>query len=237
MTTMTSLAILQQSQQPTAAAEHIRSDSVAATAIDRALSASAQVNWKIGLTVLALLLLSFILVLVVMELLAIRKAGGFKEWVRDVPLLQYRTVRMTYISEGAVITLTLVCVAHAVWPTIVGEVQMELVYGLFAFIGVSLGLNVTAFNIAEKNKPDASQIAAQAAANDPLSMPLVRTNKVTGETTVEAVLAPMSVTAQMPVAAKREVAAQALRDAGASDETARAVVATPVATLEFKADD
>jgi len=181
------MMLLQQAQRAAESAHEI-SDSLSSSAIGRALSAATQVNLKIVVTVLIGIIFFAGVTIFALELNAIRKAGGFKKWVLDVPLLPYRTVRMIYISEGVVIVLTLACISHAVWPQIVGEVQMELVYGILGFIGVSLGLNVTAFNIASKNQPDPAIVAAQAAVENPNTLPLVTTNKKTGETTVTPVV-------------------------------------------------
>lgn len=164
--------------------EHAASDSVAGSAIQRALSSGAIVNWKIAATLFMIFFVVGVLILYISEWNSIRKAGGFKKWVDTLPLVQYRSVRMGYLSEVAVIIFVLAMLAHAVWPQVVGELQVEAMYAVFAFLGLNTGLNVTAF-IGKRATQDAAIQATNAAINDPNVLPLVRTNKRTGETVVE----------------------------------------------------
>jgi hypothetical protein len=203
------LHLQQAVQQTSQQTEHARADSVSASAIDRVLSAGGVVNWKIVLTVLVLAMLAGAAVLIASEWRAVRKAGGLKQWVDDVPVVQYRTVRLIWLSEAVVVVLTSAVVSHAVWPQVVGEVQTDMVYAIFAFLGFGQGMNVTAF-LGKRATEDPVVTATNAAIADPTVQPVVTSNKKTGERTVTTVpSAPATTTQTMAVPAAAPDAATA----------------------------
>lgn len=210
------MILLQQSDK---VAEHAAADSVSGSAIEKALSAAAVVNWKIAITILAAAALVGIMVLIFLEWRTIQKAGGLKKWVNDVPVVQYRTVRLIWISEIVVIVLTGAVVAHAVWPQVVGETQTDMVYALFAFLGFGQGMNVTAF-LGKRATEDPVIAATNAALADPTVQPFVTSNKKTGERTVSIVPTQPNVSS-----------AAAVATSGMTAEMPAPVVAAPVTVV------
>ena len=212
-------------QQTAASAEHMLADSVSGSAITRALSAAGVVNWKIAVTIVIAAFFVGAAIVFLLEWNSIRKAGGLKKWVDDVPVVQYRTVRLIWLSEATVVVLTIAVVSHAVWPQVVGEVQTDMVYAIFAFLGFGQGMNVTAF-LGKRATEDPVIAATNAALNDPTVQPLVTSNRKTGERTVTVV--PSAAAAADTAAA---LAATAERQAAIRTTTERPVVVAPPVVL------
>lgn len=158
-------------------------------------------SWKITIAVVLVALLVGVVVAILAEWKTARKMGGFKAWVTDVPTVNYRTVRATYLSEVVVAYLTVAIVAHSVWPTVFADLQIEAIWAVFAFLGTMQGVNVAAF-IGKRATANPEMVAATAAADQaPRVMPQVTTEKTEStpnkETTKTTTVSPVT-----PAAAK-----------------------------------
>lgn len=132
--------------------------------------------WKILIAVVLVALLLGVVIAILVEWKSAKKAGGFKAWVTDVPTVNYRTVRATYLSEVVVAYLTVAIISHSVWPGTFGDLQIEAIYAVFFFLGTLQGLNVAAF-IGKRATANPEMVAATSAANEPGVLPAVDTTK------------------------------------------------------------
>jgi magnesium-transporting ATPase (P-type) len=164
-------------------------------------------HWKVLIAVVLVALLVGVVVAILVEWRSAKKWGGFKAWVTDVPTVNYRTVRMGYLSEVVVAYLTVAIIARSVWPTVFSELQIEAIWAIFTFLGAAQAFNVTAF-IGKRATANPEMVAATAAANagpDVLPTVVTKTTETTAKkdssssTTVTPVVNPSDRPADKPL--------------------------------------
>lgn len=184
-------------------------------------------TWKIAAAAVLAGFLIGAVVIAIAEIRSIKAQGGLKKWVADVPTVNYRTVRATWLSEVVVVLFVAAILAHATWPDKVGELQVEAIYAIFVFLGTALGLNVAAF-VGKRATANPEMVAATAAANQaPEVLPMVETTTTESRSGAQGQKDTSSTTTVTPVSAPTSGAPEALASFAPKDAAKEASTDAP----------